>query len=212
MYPGARFLKRSMDIAGSVCALLVSAPLLAAIAIIIKLTSAGPILFRQERVGLSGRRFVMLKFRSMFPSSDSAIHEEYMDRLIAGTASPQGEGDAKAYKLSNDPRITPFGRLLRRTSLDELPQLFNVLTGAMSLVGPRPPLPYEVGRYASWQMERLAVKPGITGLWQVSGRNRLSFDDMVQLDIRYIRSWSLWLDVKILFRTPLAMAAGQGAR
>jgi lipopolysaccharide/colanic/teichoic acid biosynthesis glycosyltransferase len=210
--PGAKALKRSMDIAGSVSALLLLAPLLLFIAIIVKLTSRGPVLFRQERVGAGGRRFVMLKFRTMFAGSDSAMHEAYVDRFIAGTLGPEQVGKLTVYKLTNDPRVTSFGRLLRRASLDELPQCLNVLAGSMSLVGPRPPLPYEVSRYAPWQMERLAVKPGITGLWQVSGRNRLTFDDMVHLDIKYVRSWSLWLDLRILFRTPFAVAAGQGAR
>lgn len=204
-------LKRSMDIAGSLVALTLSAPLFVVVALAIKLTSAGPVLFRQERVGLHGRHFVMLKFRSMYLASDSSIHEQYIDRLIAGTLGVSGANTTPVYKLADDPRVTPFGRLLRRTSLDELPQFVNVLTGAMSLVGPRPPIPYEVDRYAAWHMQRLAVKPGITGLWQVGGRSRLTFDDMVRLDIWYATSWSLWLDVKILLQTLRAVVSGRGA-
>ena len=207
----SRVMKRSVDLAGSLCALVLTAPLFLVIAFIIKLTSKGPVLFRQERVGWTGRRFVMLKFRTMHVASASTIHEQYIQRLIAGTVDAHHAGETSVYKLSNDPRVTPVGRLLRRTSLDELPQFFNVLTGAMSLVGPRPPIPYEVGLYSAWHLQRLAVKPGITGLWQVSGRSRLTFDDMVRLDITYARSWSLWLDVKILSRTPWAVASGQGA-
>jgi exopolysaccharide biosynthesis polyprenyl glycosylphosphotransferase len=207
----ARIMKRSMDIAGSVCALILTAPLFLVIALVIKLTSTGPILFRQERAGWAGRRFVMLKFRTMYVASDSTIHEQYIERWIEGTIGPRDASDAPVYKLSNDPRVTPFGRLLRRTSLDELPQFFNVLTGAMSLVGPRPPIPYEVGRYSAWHLQRLAVRPGITGLWQVNGRNRLTFDDMVRLDITYARSWSLWLDLKILCRTPWVVVSDRGA-
>ena len=203
-------MKRSMDIAGSLCALVLTAPLLLVIAIIIRVTSKGPILFRQERVGWTGRRFVILKFRTMYVASDSAIHEQYVERWIEGAIGPHLATGTPVYKLSNDPRVTPLGRLLRRTSLDELPQFFNVLTGAMSLVGPRPPIPYEVGRYTARHLQRLAVKPGITGLWQVGGRSCLTFDDMVRLDITYARTWSLWLDVKILYRTLWVVASGRG--
>jgi exopolysaccharide biosynthesis polyprenyl glycosylphosphotransferase len=208
---GARLLKRAMDIAGSALALVVLAPLGAAIAILIALTSRGPMLFRQERVGLRGRPFVMLKFRSMYVEADAAVHQAYVARLIAGDVNGGGISGAAPYKLSQDARITPLGRFLRRTSLDELPQFFNVLKGEMSLVGPRPPIPYEVERYAEWHRDRLKVKPGITGLWQVGGRSRTTFDDMVRLDLRYARSWSVWLDVKILFQTLRAIISGRGA-
>jgi lipopolysaccharide/colanic/teichoic acid biosynthesis glycosyltransferase len=188
--------------------------LLLAIAILIKLTSRGPVLFRQERVGLGGRRFNFLKFRSMQTGNDSAIHQEYTRRLISGTpvtGSRVGR-QAAVYKLSNDPRVTRLGRLLRRTSLDELPQFFNVLTGRMSLVGPRPPIPYEFDCYAIWHQQRLlSVKPGITGLWQVGGRSRVTFDDMVRLDLNYADTWTVWLDLKILCRTPRAVIRGEGA-
>jgi lipopolysaccharide/colanic/teichoic acid biosynthesis glycosyltransferase len=200
-----------MDIAGSVCALILLAPLFLLIAIAVKLTSCGPVLFRQERVGLNGRRFVILKFRTMYVASDPSIHEEYIERFIAGSIDAPRDGAKPVYKLSDDPRVTPLGRLLRRTSLDELPQFFNVLTGAMSLVGPRPSLPYEVSRYADWHRQRLAVKPGITGLWQVGGRSSLTFDEMVRLDITYAQSWSLWLDVRFLCRTIWVVVSGRGA-
>jgi exopolysaccharide biosynthesis polyprenyl glycosylphosphotransferase len=203
-----RLLKRLMDIAGSLFALVLSIPLLLVISILIKLTSRGPVLFRQERVGLNGQRFILLKFRSMHVANDSRIHEEYVERLIAGAPGNQW---TTVHKLTDDPRVTRVGKLLRRTSLDELPQLFNVLAGTMSLVGPRPPIPYEVSRYAAWHTQRLAVKPGITGLWQVRGRSRVTFDDMVRLDIKYITSWSLWLDVKILCQTVGAVVSGRGA-
>jgi len=204
-------LKRSMDIVGSIFGLALFSPLLIPIAIAIKLTSKGPVLFHQKRVGLHGRKFNFLKFRSMNQSNDSAIHETYVRSLIEGTGSSHQTSDKKesAFKLVNDPRVTPLGVFLRRTSLDELPQFLNVLMGDMSLVGPRPPIPYEVACYQIWHSQRLlSVKPGITGLWQVNGRSRVRFDDMVRLDLRYARSWSVWLDLKILLRTPGAIFDG----
>jgi lipopolysaccharide/colanic/teichoic acid biosynthesis glycosyltransferase len=185
-----------------------------AIFIAIKLTSRGPVLFRQVRIGQYGKRFTFLKFRSMYFRTDHTIHEQYVKRFIAGAeGTEQSAGkDQKQYKLTADPRITPVGRFLRKTSLDELPQFLNVLTGEMSLVGPRPPVTYEFECYDLWHKQRLlAVKPGITGLWQVDGRSKVKFDDMVRLDIRYARSWSLWLDVKILLQTPGAVLSGDGA-
>jgi lipopolysaccharide/colanic/teichoic acid biosynthesis glycosyltransferase len=185
-----------------------------AIAIAIKLTSNGTVLFRQQRVGRYGKRFTFLKFRSMRCANDSAVHQEYMKRFISGKASTDGQGGKQApvFKITNDPRVTPIGRFLRRTSLDELPQFFNVFIGEMSLVGPRPPIPYEVECYDIWHRRRLlAVKPGITGLWQVSGRSKVAFDDMVRLDLKYARSWSIWLDIKILVKTPRAVLGGEGA-
>jgi lipopolysaccharide/colanic/teichoic acid biosynthesis glycosyltransferase len=203
-----------MDIAGSLAALALCLPVLFAIAIAIKLTSKGPILFRQVRLGQYGKKFTFLKFRSMYVGNDHAIHEQYVTQFIAGAQGLEQSGpdQRRQYKLTADPRITRVGRLLRKTSLDELPQLLNVLIGEMSLVGPRPPVMYEYKCYDLWHKERLiAVKPGITGLWQVEGRSRVKFDEMVRLDIRYARSWSLWLDIKILLQTPLAVISGAGA-
>jgi exopolysaccharide biosynthesis polyprenyl glycosylphosphotransferase len=212
--PSTAVLKRMMDIAGSLTALLLCLPVMLAIAIAIKVTSKGPILFRQVRLGQYGRKFTFLKFRSMYVGNDHAIHEQYVKQFIAGEQGLEQRGAQQRtqYKLVADPRITRVGQLLRKTSLDELPQLFNVLIGEMSLVGPRPPVMYEFKCYDLWHKERLmAVKPGITGLWQVEGRSRVKFDEMVRLDIRYARSWSLWLDIKILLQTPLAVISGDGA-
>jgi lipopolysaccharide/colanic/teichoic acid biosynthesis glycosyltransferase len=206
--------KRVIDIVGSVAGLIVCLPVLVLIALAIKLTSKGPILFRQTRLGQFGKKFTFLKFRSMYVNSDSRIHEEYVKHLIKGApgAEQTNGNQQKLYKLTADPRITPAGRFLRNTSLDELPQFLNVLWGHMSLVGPRPPVLYEFNRYDLWHKQRLlAVKPGITGLWQVDGRSRVKFDDMVRLDIRYARSWSIWLDISILLRTPRAVLSGNGA-
>jgi lipopolysaccharide/colanic/teichoic acid biosynthesis glycosyltransferase len=207
-------MKRALDIAGSLSALIVGSPLFLAIAIVIKLTSKGPILFRQERVGRYGRTFTFLKFRSMDVNNNHAIHREFVKSLISGSVGLQqtsGVGLA-TYKLTNDPRVTAAGRILRKTSLDELPQFLNVLKGEMSLVGPRPPIPYEVENYDIWHRRRLlAVKPGITGLWQVRGRNRTTFDEMVRMDLHYAKSWSIWLDLKILLQTPRAVVDGNGA-
>jgi lipopolysaccharide/colanic/teichoic acid biosynthesis glycosyltransferase len=208
-------IKRAMDFGASALILLTISPILAAIAVIIKLTSKGPVIFRQERLGQSGARFNCLKFRTMYANNDPKIHQEYIAQFIAGkegAAGQQDDGKKPVYKITNDPRVTPIGRLLRKTSLDELPQFWNVLRGEMSLVGPRPPVPYEFEIYDTWHRRRvLELKPGITGLWQVSGRSSTSFDDMVRLDLRYCRSWSLWLDIKILLATPTAIFSGQGA-
>ncbi len=205
--------KRLMDIAGSIAGLLLCLPVFVIIALAIKLTSRGPVLFRQVRLGQYGKRFTFLKFRSMYVNNDHRIHEEYVTRFIVGASgTEQTAGNQKVYKLTADPRITPIGRFLRNTSLDELPQFLNVLWGDMSLVGPRPPVIYEFARYDLWHKQRLlAVRPGITGLWQVDGRSRVKFDEMVRLDIRYARSWSLWLDIKILLQTPRAVISGAGA-
>jgi exopolysaccharide biosynthesis polyprenyl glycosylphosphotransferase len=210
----ALLVKRAMDIVGSLFALIVLLPILVAIAIAIKLTSRGPVLFHQDRVGQYGRKFNFLKFRSMHAANDSAVHQEFVKRLISGGTGPEktNSQQPKVYKLTHDSRVTRLGRILRRTSLDEFPQFFNVLKGEMSLVGPRPPIPYEVECYDIWHNQRLlAVKPGITGLWQVRGRSRTSFDEMVRLDLKYARSWSLWLDIKILLETPRAILTGNGA-
>lgn len=210
----SRAVKRSMDVVGSLFALGLSSPLLIAISAVIKLTSSGPIFFRQERIGQDGRRFTFLKFRSMYAASDHAIHKDYVTQLINGIdlAHPTSTANRTVYKLTNDPRVTPFGRFLRRSSLDELPQLLNVLRGEMSLVGPRPPILYEFECYQAWHRRRLlSVKPGITGMWQVEARSTIKFDGMVRLDLQYARSWSPWLDLKILWRTPRAVLVGNGA-
>ena len=207
-------LKRCFDIVGSMLGLIILAPLFALIAVLIKLTSEGPVFFRQVRVGRYGREFTLLKFRTMEDSSKSTLHEDYVRRFISGKAC-LGENElaqAPVYKLVDDPRVIRVGKFLRRSSLDELPQLFNVLRGEMSLVGPRPPIPYECDVYKSWHRRRvLEAKPGITGLWQVDGRSQTTFDEMVRLDLRYARSWSLWLDLKILLKTPGAVLSGHGA-
>jgi exopolysaccharide biosynthesis polyprenyl glycosylphosphotransferase len=206
-------LKRAMDIAGSALALVLASPLFLAIAVAIKATSKGPVFFRQRRIGQHGTPFVFLKFRSMYTGNDASTHKEYVRQLIAGKAQRHDNGNGEGvFKLTQDPRITRVGNFLRRTSLDELPQFINVLRGEMSLVGPRPPVPYEVEAYDFWHRRRLLeAKPGITGLWQVSGRSRVKFDDMVRLDLRYARTWSPWMDVKILLRTPGAVVLGEGA-
>jgi lipopolysaccharide/colanic/teichoic acid biosynthesis glycosyltransferase len=210
----SRATKRLIDVLGSLALLVLFSPLFFIIAAAIKVTSRGPILFRQQRIGEYGTAFTFLKFRSMCVNNDASQHKEYVRQLIAGQAAKQptnGTGEG-VFKLTNDPRITPVGNFLRRTSLDELPQFLNVLRGDMSLVGPRPPVPYEVAAYATWHRRRLLeAKPGITGLWQVEGRSRIGFDDMVRLDLRYARQCSPWLDLKILMQTPKAVIAGNGA-
>jgi lipopolysaccharide/colanic/teichoic acid biosynthesis glycosyltransferase len=195
-------------------ALLLFAPVLLAIALAIKLTSKGPVFFRQKRVGQYGEQFVFLKFRSMHVNNDASAHKAFVRQLIAGqTAGNPANGNGQAvYKLTKDPRITAVGAFLRKTSLDELPQFWNVLRGEMSLVGPRPAIAYEVEAYDIWHRRRvLEAKPGITGLWQVNGRSRIKFDDMVRLDLRYAKTWSPWMDLKILMRTPAAVVFGDGA-
>jgi lipopolysaccharide/colanic/teichoic acid biosynthesis glycosyltransferase len=206
--------KRLMDIVGSSLLLLLCSPVLFVIAVAIKLTSRGPVLFRQQRIGQNGQRFTFLKFRSMYVDNDHSVHQEFVKKLIASETAEQtspenGEG---VYKLKNDKRVTRVGKILRRTSLDELPQFLNVLSGEMSLVGPRPAIPYELAAYQTWHRRRvLEVKPGITGLWQVTGRSTVKFDEMVRLDLRYATSWTPWLDFRILMLTPLAVIRGVGA-
>ena len=219
LYPSSRqpkksavVLKRSIDVAGSLAAIVVAFPLFLAIAGAVKLTSKGPVFFRQQRLGRHGRPFVFLKFRSMKVDNDPSVHRDFVKSLINRKVDCDPNGGQNVFKLTSDSRITPIGRFLRRTSLDEIPQFLNVLSGEMSLVGPRPPIPYEVEAYHLWHRCRLMdVKPGITGLWQVSGRSRMAFDEMVRLDIRYARSWSIWMDIKILVQTPRAVLSGQGA-
>jgi lipopolysaccharide/colanic/teichoic acid biosynthesis glycosyltransferase len=204
-------IKRLMDITGSSALLMACLPLFVVIALLIKASSRGPVLFRQQRVGHYGRCFTFLKFRSMYMDNDPSAHKEYVTKLINGVAEQKpsnGNGEG-VYKLVNDRRITRVGKFLRQSSLDELPQLLNVLRGEMSLVGPRPSIPYEVAAYQTWHRRRvLEVKPGMTGLWQVMGRNRIKFDEMVRLDLQYAKQWSPWLDLKILIHTPGAVLKG----
>ena len=205
-----RALKRAIDIIGSLIALIVLSPLFLVIAIFIKSSSDGPVLYRKKRLGLHGREFSFYKFRTMAVDNDPNIHREFVRKLISGSTDVVNNGGL--YKMVNDPRVTPIGRFLRRSSLDELPQFFNVLLNDMSLVGPRPPLKYEYDNYNHWHKRRvLEVKPGITGLWQVEARSLTSFDEMVRIDLRYARSRSIWLDIKIMLRTPTAMFSGRGA-
>ncbi len=201
--------KRTVDILGSLVALILLSPVIAVIAAAIKLTSKGPVLYRQERVGQFGSRLTFLKFRSMKVNNDPTIHKEYVQKLIVGALDQTSEN--KVFKIQHDPRVTAVGRFIRRTSLDEIPQFFNVLAGDMSLVGPRPPIPYELENYDTWHRQRvLSMKPGITGLWQVIGRSRTNFDEMVRLDIRYIREWSIWLDLRLILATPWVALTGKG--
>ena len=206
--------KRVIDILGSATMLTLCAPLFAVIALVIKFSSKGPVFYRQMRVGRYGQTFTFLKFRSMYVDNDCGVHKEFVMRLIAShpVSKGQSESERSVYKLTNDKRITRVGRILRRTSLDELPQFLNVLMGDMSLVGPRPPIPYELAAYQTWHRHRLlGVKPGITGLWQVMGRSSIRFDEMVRLDLRYASTWTPWLDFRILLRTPKAVINGKGA-
>jgi len=207
-------IKRAIDIVGSGALLLMLSPFLAAIVVLIKLTSKGPVIYKQERLGQFGARFMCLKFRTMYANNDPKIHQDYVQQFIAGKDGlNKSEGsDKPVYKLVKDPRVTFIGGFLRKTSLDELPQFWNVLRGDMSLVGPRPPVPYEFEVYDIWHRRRvLEIRPGVTGLWQVSGRNRTKFDEMVRLDLRYCQTWSIWLDLKILIATPRAVFNGGGA-
>jgi exopolysaccharide biosynthesis polyprenyl glycosylphosphotransferase len=207
--------KRAIDVIGSIVGLILFAPFFLIIPLLIKLTSPGPIFFRQERMGLYGKKFTFLKFRTMQVNNDPCVHQEYVKKLIAEGDKTNNGSDAcqkPVYKITNDKRVTSIGRFLRKTSLDELPQFINVLCGDMSLVGPRPPIPYEVENYDIWHLRRvIEIKPGITGLWQVKGRSSTTFNEMVRLDIQYSKEWNLWLDLKILFLTPLAVFKGKGA-
>lgn len=201
--------KRGLDLVGSAAGLVLLAPAFALIASVIKMTSDGPVFFEQQRVGRNGRKFKLLKFRTMYVGNDDQIHREYVKLLIQGKVAEEQGG---VFKITGDPRVTSIGRLLRKYSLDELPQLLNVLKGEMSLVGPRPPIGYEVEQYSGWQRNRLIGKrPGITGAWQVSGRSSTTFDEMVRLDLRYLKGWSIALDLKILLQTPLAVLKCKGA-
>ncbi len=191
--------KRALDIVLILLALPVLIPLMGIIAVTIRVVSRGPILFRQERVGFLGRPFMCLKFRTMHVGADTSVHQGHLQQLLQSDA-PMVKMDAKG-----DPRVIPFGSILRSSGLDELPQLINVFLGEMSLVGPRPCLPYEYQQYLPWQKERFNAVPGLTGLWQVSGKNRTTFVEMIQLDIKYARTQNPWLDFQIIFKTVPAL-------
>ena len=207
-------IKRAIDVIGSLFGIVLFSPFFIAIAVIIKLTSRGPVLYKQKRIGEFGREFTFLKFRSMYQGANDKLHSEYVKKLIREDKAYSGsaDGERQVFKIKDDPRITPIGRFLRKTSLDELPQFFNVLRGDMSLVGPRPPIPYELEDYSLWHWRRvIEAKPGVTGLWQVMGRSMTSYNDMVRLDLRYIERWSIWLDIKIILLTPFSMVSSKGA-
>jgi lipopolysaccharide/colanic/teichoic acid biosynthesis glycosyltransferase len=208
--------KRLVDIVGSLCAIVLFAPVFLLVAVLIKMNSSGGVFFKQERVGYCGKKFMFLKFRSMYSNNDPTIHKDFVRNLIRGNKDDHvksvGAQHVDDFKIKDDPRVTSIGMFIRKTSIDELPQFFNVLKGEMSLVGPRPPIPYECEDYEIWHRSRVTgMKPGITGLWQVDGRSATSFDDMVRMDIQYMREWSLLLDMKILFKTPLAVLTCKGA-
>ncbi len=196
---GRRAVKRAIDLVVASALLVTLSPLLALVSLAVRLTSRGPILIKQTRVGMDGRPFTFLKFRSMYAENDAREHEEYVAGLIKGERAQPA--DASMFKITDDPRVTPVGRILRRYSMDELPQLWNVIRGDMSLVGPRPSLPFEVSLYEDWHRMRLEVRPGMTGLWQVKGRSKLDFQEMVRLDIQYAARWSPLLDLMIILRT-----------
>ncbi len=211
---GGAILKRAVDILFSLAVVALGLPFYLLIAALIKLTSEGPVLFVQDRVGREGQPFKFYKFRTMLADNSDEEHRNFAAEFIKGRLMMQEGGVEKehrpVFKLQNDPRVTPIGRFLRKTSLDELPQFINVLRGEMTLVGPRPPLAYELAHYKEWHRGRLAVKPGLTGLWQVSGRSTVPFDEMVMLDLYYIENWSLTLDLKIILRTVPVMLFGLG--
>jgi lipopolysaccharide/colanic/teichoic acid biosynthesis glycosyltransferase len=205
-------IKRGVDVIGSSTLLLLLSPLFLLIAAAVKMKSRGPVFFKQERIGQMMKSFTILKFRTMHANVEHDLHHEYVTWFIKSSGEAPKADKPGFFKLTNDPRVTPVGRFLRKTSLDELPQLWNVLCGDMSLVGPRPPLPYELVEYKPWHCRRvLEAKPGITGLWQIAGRSRTTFDDMVRLDLRYARTCSLWTDIKILLATPAVVFSGKGA-
>jgi lipopolysaccharide/colanic/teichoic acid biosynthesis glycosyltransferase len=216
--------KRAADVLIALTVLLILAPLLLLIALAVKVSSDGPVIFAQERVGRRRRRhdgrweettFTFYKFRSMYHNNDDSVHRAFVQQLIIANEERERltvvKQECTIYKMENDPRITPIGRILRKTSLDELPQLWNVLRGDMSLVGPRPALPYEVALYKPWHKQRLDVTPGLTGLWQVTARSSVPFDEIIRLDLDYVERQSLWLDIKILALTPIAVISGRGA-
>jgi exopolysaccharide biosynthesis polyprenyl glycosylphosphotransferase len=206
------FIKRAFDVVVSAFLLVVLSPLLLLATLVVRLSSPGPVIFKQQRVGIGGNLFDLLKFRTMFVGSDQTTHQDFARGWITGhSLEDNGSEKPVVHKMQRDPRITPVGRLLRASSIDELPQLWNVLRGDMSLVGPRPPIPYELRNYTEWHRRRLAMPPGLTGLWQVGGRNHLSFEDMVRLDLDYIEQWSIGLDIGILLRTVPALVLHRGS-
>jgi lipopolysaccharide/colanic/teichoic acid biosynthesis glycosyltransferase len=203
--------RRTLDMAVAALLLVLLAPLLLAVALATRLESPGPALFRQRRLGQARHAFTVYKFRTMRAAADAAQHRQYVQELISRGGDAAVHGSRQLFKLAVDDRVTRVGRVLRRWSLDELPQLWNVLRGDMSLVGPRPVIPYEVELYPPWYMERFAVKPGLTGLWQVSGRSERTYEEMVRYDIEYARRRSLWLDLVILAKTAFVVVRGKGA-
>jgi lipopolysaccharide/colanic/teichoic acid biosynthesis glycosyltransferase len=206
----AQSAKRAIDIIGSFVGIIIFSPALIIIPIIIKLTSRGPIFFKQNRVGRNGQTFKMLKFRSMYTNNDASLHKQFMKDFIKNQGAVNSE--TKIFKMVKDPRVTPIGKIIRKTSLDEIPQFFNVLFGNMSLVGPRPAIPYETKEYDAWHKRRfLGVKPGITGFWQVYGRSTTAFDAMIRMDIHYCRNWTPAMDLKLLFKTPFSLFTAKGA-
>lgn len=197
----AEMIRRALDVSIAALALILAAPVMLIVMLIIKLDSRGPAIFSQRRIGLNEHPFTVHKFRTMYAEADPAPHREYIAQLVNGVADGQANGDGAIFKLAVDDRITPVGRFLRKTSVDELPQLWDVLRGEMSLVGPRPVVPYELEHYSAEQFRRFAVKPGLTGLWQVSGRNEKTYTEMVDLDLEYVERRSLALDLSILLKT-----------
>jgi lipopolysaccharide/colanic/teichoic acid biosynthesis glycosyltransferase len=206
---GYRVAKRSLDLAASLLGLILASPILALVAVAVKLESRGPVLFRQERLGLGGRPFTVYKFRSMFSSAEQARHRDHARDLIRGDDSATQPGEKVWVPIAADPRVTRLGAFLRRSHLDELPQLVNIVRGEMSLVGPRPPIPYEVEVYEPWHLRRLSVVPGMTGLWQATAWGRVSFDEGVALDLAYIDRRSFGFDLRLIGRTLWQIAVGR---
>lgn len=206
---GYRVAKRSLDLAASVIGLLLTSPVIVVVAVAVKLESRGPVLFRQERLGLGGRPFTLYKFRSMFSSAEQGRHREHVRELIRGDASDARAAEEVWLPIAADPRVTRLGAFLRRSHLDELPQLINIMRGEMSLVGPRPPIPYEVEVYEPWHVRRLSVIPGLTGLWQATAWGRISFDEGVALDLAYIERRSFWFDLQLIGRTVWQIVSGR---
>lgn len=204
--------KRCIDVVGSIMCMIFFSPFFIMVPVLIKVSSKGPVFFCQKRVGRFGKTFTCIKFRTMKPANDDSQHKEFIKKFIANSIAPAGNGTDTQFKIKDDPRVTSIGKFLRKTSLDELPQFFNVLLGHMSIVGPRPAIPYEVDEYDTWHRRRVVeVKPGITGIWQLQGRSRTDFNNMVRMDIKYINTWSPILDLRLIFTTPLAMISTKGA-
>ncbi len=211
---GYRVMKRAMDLGIAIPLLTIAGPLMLVIAALVRATSRGPAIFKQRRVGLNGEMFICYKFRTMVQDADIRVHWDYVKAYATGQVAQTHaalERGEIPYKLTNDSRVTPFGGFLRRSSLDELPQLLNVLKGDMSIVGPRPDVPYSVDLYKDWHRIRLQVKPGITGLWQVKGRSRVPFEEMMHLDVEYVLNQSIWNDIRILVLTVPAVLLTRGA-